>query len=251
MKYQGLKFISISFSIATIVFLFGFKNEKNNSQITDNQGIAVLQLFTSEGCSSCPPADDILRKYANQDNIFALSYHVTYWNRLGWADLFSQKQFDNLQYSYGENFRLSSVYTPQIVVNGNSEAVGSSENKIANIVNTALAKAAKNTILLEKSIKNNEITFKFNIKGDISKNAILNFELIESNLSTKVKRGENEGKTLLHDNVVRSEKTLKATEKGEITFEIDPTWKKENCAIIVFIQDSNLGQINGASKLVF
>ena len=192
-----------------------------------------------------------MRKYANQDNIFALSYHVTYWNRLGWADPFSQKQFDNLQYSYGENFRLSSVYTPQIVVNGTSEAVGSGQNKIANIINTALAKVAKNSILLEKSIKNNNITFKFNIKGDINKNAILNFELIESNLSTKVKRGENEGRTLLHDNVVRSEKTQKATEKGEITFEIDPTWKKENCAIIVFIQDSNLGQITGASKLVF
>ena len=251
MKNQRSKFYIFSIFVVTIIFLFGFKKEKNEFQHSDNQSVVVLQLFTSEGCSSCPAADELLREYANRDNIFALSYHVTYWNRLGWADPFSQRQFDNLQYSYGENFRLSSVYTPQIIVNGNSEAVGSSENKIANLINTSLSKPAKNSILLDKSIKNNEITIKYSIKEIISKNAILNFELVEKNLSTKVKRGENEGRTLQHYNVVRSEKTQKANEKGEITFELDSTWKKENCAVIVFLQDSKLGQITGASKVDF
>ena len=82
------------------------------------KGVAVLELFTSEGCSSCPTADDVLRDLAKDSNVVALSFHVTYWNRLGWKDSFSQKIFDERQYAYGEKFRANGVYTPQAVING-------------------------------------------------------------------------------------------------------------------------------------
>ena len=192
-----------------------------------------------------------MRDYANKDNIFALSYHVTYWNRLGWADPFSQKKFDDKQSAYSEKFHLSGVYTPQVIVNGAKETVGSKESQVSNLVKNALSTSVKTSILLEKNIKNNEISINFTLSGKIPKGAILTFALVERNLSTAVKRGENGGRTLHHDNVVRLEKSQEAAEKGNISFEIAPTWKKENCAVIAFVQEANLGQVTGATKIGF
>lgn len=87
-----------------------------------------IQLFTSQGCSSCPPADRLLKeisdKYADK-NVHVLSYHVDYWNRLGWKDTFSQKVFSDKQYAYAKTFKLNTVYTSQAIVNGAREFVGS------------------------------------------------------------------------------------------------------------------------------
>ena len=251
MKFQASKIAFLTIALGAVFTFFAFQKEKNTTQNTDNRGVAILQLFTSESCSSCPPADDILRDYANKDNVFALSYHVTYWNRLGWTDPFSQKKFDDKQYAYGEKFRLSSVYTPQVVVNGGKETVGSKENQVANLVKTALSTPVKTTISLEKSLKNNDISINYTLSGKIPQDAILTFALVERNLATAVKRGENEGRTLHHDNVVRLEQSQKATEKGSVSFEIAPTWKKENCAVIAFVQEANLGQVTGAAKIGF
>ena len=140
MKHFKKHLVPIAVAMMAITALFAFnrstktvekttniirvENDKNAAKSTA-KGVAVLELFTSEGCSSCPPADDVLRDLAKDSNVIALSFHVTYWNRLGWKDSFSQKIFDERQYAYGEKFQANGVYTPQAVINGTTEMVGS------------------------------------------------------------------------------------------------------------------------------
>jgi hypothetical protein len=107
------------------------------------QGAVLIELFTSEGCSSCPPADRLLEKLAaeNNDKVYVLSFHVDYWNYIGWKDPFSQARFSQRQRNYARQFSLESIYTPQMVVNGVAEFVGSDEQKLR-------AAIAKNSTLL-------------------------------------------------------------------------------------------------------
>jgi hypothetical protein len=228
-------------------------NESSNiqSKIINNQsGVAVLELYTSEGCSSCPPADDVLRGVVSQDNVFALAFHVTYWNRLGWKDSFSQKIFDERQYNYGAQFKKEGVYTPQLVVNGTEEFVGSRKTQAENAIKKALAMPAKAQIKLSKTLKDNDISVKYKLTGDY-KDATLNFAVVESNFATKVLRGENEGQTLKHDNVVRDFETIEVTNTEGVQgiFPLK-NWRIQNCALIVFLQDKKTRQAIGAAKIL-
>ena len=115
------------------------KNKNIKAQKTKNleNRVVVLELFTSQGCSSCPPADRLLGKYANDENVIALSFHVDYWNRLGWKDPFSSAAYSRRQKDYAGLFKLNGVYTPQLVANGEKEMVGSNATKISNTIRTA------------------------------------------------------------------------------------------------------------------
>ncbi len=227
------------------------QSSNNSASISQNPptGVAVLELYTSEGCSSCPPADDILRGVVHQQNVFAMAFHVTYWNRLGWKDSFSQKAFDERQYAYGSRFQKDGVYTPQLIINGAEEFVGSRKSQTDNAIKKALATPARAQIDLSKTLKDNKIAIAYTLSGDVV-NAVLNFVVVESKFATKIIRGENEGRTLKHDNVVRDFQTLevKNTEGGyEVPFM--KNWQLPNCTLIAFLQDKKTGQVLGASKI--
>lgn len=224
-------------------------NNSKQMNLNPTKGIAVLELYTSEGCSSCPPADDILRGVVNQENVFAMAFHVTYWNRLGWKDTFSQKAFDERQYANSSRFQKEGVYTPQLVVNGTEEFVGSRKSQTDNAIKKALATPARAQIDLSKTLTDNKIAIHYTLSGDIV-NAVLNFAVVESNFATKVIRGENEGRILKHDNVVRDFQTLEV--KSSVGMQdILPlkNWQVPNCTLIVFLQDKKTGQVLGASKI--
>src|ERR1044072_5005664 len=125
--------------LTTIAFSCNNLSAKNATASTKN-GFTVVELFTSEGCSSCPPADaavaKLLKKY--DSNVYVLGYHVDYWNSLGWKDIFSNAAYTQRQKAYGRVLKLSSVYTPQIIVNGAEQFVGSDETKLNTAVNKSL-----------------------------------------------------------------------------------------------------------------
>ena len=259
MKQFPFKLVLIFIACGGFLSFFVGKKTTNppyQSPNNSSNGIAVLELYTSEGCSSCPPADDILRGIASQENVFAMSFHVTYWNRLGWKDSFSQKMFDERQYNYGARFQKEGVYTPQLVVNGTEEFVGSRRSQTENAIKKALATPALAKIELSKTLKDNDITIKYKLSGDFI-HATLNFAVVESNFATKVMRGENEGRTLKHDNVVRDFETseIKNTDLSSGTHEgvyevfSLKNWLIKNCSLIVFLQDKKTGQVVGASKI--
>ena len=216
----------------------------------------VVELFTSEGCSSCPPADDILRGLAEQDNVMALSFHVTYWNRLGWKDPFSQPEFDARQYQYGSYFKLNGVYTPQVVINGAAEMVGSRRAQIESEISKENAHDTDFEIDLTTDLKDKKLTTRFKINKK-TENKVLNIALVERNIETKVLRGENEGRTLKHDNVVRLFKTIKlasdtepalSSDRGGIDFMLQADFKTKDCSIIAYLQDEKNMKIVAAAK---
>ncbi|AFL82273.1 uncharacterized secreted protein [Aequorivita sublithincola DSM 14238] len=206
--------------------LFGmcfFNNESDkslgtvekNTKISGNKPFAIVQLFTSQGCSSCPSADVLLEKVEKEyegKNVFVLSYHVDYWNRLGWKDVFSKKDFSDMQYSYSGKFGGSNVYTPQAVVNGDVHFVGSSEAKMNGYLSKFLKLNAENTILLSNVKQNgDQITFNYKIEGTIS-GKDLKVALAIEKKETNVKRGENSGRKLSSVNIVVEQLEIPLTE---------------------------------------
>lgn len=176
-----------------------------------NQAVNVLELFTSEGCSSCPPADALLPKLQTKygPKLLTLSFHVDYWNRLGWTDPFSSSQFSARQSAYARALNATS-YTPQAVINGSSHEVGGNGPAIEK----ALAKAVNvtETPLKVSATRANATssTITVNYETASSEGTILNLALIQKEATISVKRGENGGRQLHHSNVVRSFTSVKA-----------------------------------------
>ena len=126
------------------------KNEQVNITGTYSP-VTVLELFTSEGCSSCPPADELLPELAKLDsNIIPLSFHVDYWNRLGWTDPFSSSENSDRQRIYADFWKLESVYTPELVINGEYEVVGSNRSAAENAINKILQEKSKVKINIDE-----------------------------------------------------------------------------------------------------
>lgn len=217
---------------------------------TENPPFVLFQLFTSQGCSSCPPADYLLEqiKEKSNKNTIVMSYHVDYWNRLGWKDPFSKKKYTQLQYEYARQFKSRNTYTPQIVVNGKEHFVGSNKNKLKKALKTYLATPSENTIAITKTQKEgNAILFKYTITGNINSKSI-HIALVLENKITKVKKGENHNKTISNSNIVIQQVSLPidAVKNGNDRIYVPEKFKNEkNLRLIAFIQNEDL-QITGA-----
>jgi hypothetical protein len=215
----------------------------------------LVELFTSEGCSSCPPADKNLAFLNSQQpvakaEIVTLAFHVDYWDRLGWKDRFSSPLYSRRQENYSHAFELGSNYTPQMVVDGTTEFVGSNSGKASDAITKAID-SPKATI--EISTGAHQWTVKItNVPSH--RDAAVYAAIAEDGISTRVERGENSGKTLEHVSVVRELMTLGtlAADKAdfESTFEVqvDPGWKKENLNVVVFVQENEARKVIGVGR---
>src|SRR5436305_253879 len=137
-------FLSLFVLLILSLGIFGFikmnRNQNNSSESINENGIAVVELFTSEGCSSCPPADELLSDLKTSmrgKNIFLLAFHVDYWNYLGWNDRFSDAAFSKRQSHYADVLH-AEVYTPQMIVNGQKVFVGSKRSEAEDAIADAL-----------------------------------------------------------------------------------------------------------------
>ncbi len=225
-------------------------NKKKKTNIASNKNIVVMELFTSQGCSSCPPADKLLGTYSNREDVIALSFHVDYWNRLGWQDPFSKNLFSERQKSYASLFGSGGVYTPQIIINGEKEMVGSDEDKISDAIKY-FQKAPSSTQIIIDEIKteNNKLFITCSCKGkDI--NSVLNIALVQNKITTLIKAGENEGVTLTNYNVVRNFKTIHSfsAEKFMAAIDLISGIEKKEFSLILFLQDVRSGKIYTAVK---
>ncbi|MGI9036195.1 MAG: DUF1223 domain-containing protein [Pyrinomonadaceae bacterium] len=216
----------------------------------------LVELFTSEGCSSCPPADRVLSQFdKTQPNpnaeIITLSLHVDYWNNLGWSDPFSSPLFSQRQEIYGQKFKIGSIYTPQMVVDGTRQFVGSDTAEASKAISES-AKLPKAKVNL--SVSGDEL------KVGVSEipahaDASIFLAIAEDNLSTKVGGGENGGSTLQHTSVVRQlipvGRVLSTDNdfETETALQIQPEWKRENLKFVVFVQENQSRRILGANFL--
>ncbi|WP_299534816.1 thioredoxin family protein [Ulvibacterium sp.] len=226
-------------------------SDKTNSAIATFEPIVVLELFTSQGCSSCPPADALLNKVKNEftNEVFALSYHVDYWNYIGWEDPFSKPDYAKKQKEYNIQFRNRSNYTPQMVINGKEHFVGSNASLLYSKIDQYKERKVENGVKLSKIDRDGQnVSFEYDIEGDLG-NKELRLLLVLDQRRTEVPRGENRNRTLTNSNIVVAEKKIALTDsKGRLALSIpkivEPNEKKY---VIALVQDSSYG-ITGAAK---
>lgn len=226
-----------------------FSQPQDKSAPVINGGFAVLELFTSEGCSSCPSADALIPvlKDKYKDALFTLSFHVDYWNRLGWKDEFSSSKYSARQNEYASAFGANSVYTPQAVINGTKETTGSDKAGLQKMIEGELKYTRSKTIQLS-AVRKNEDKLIVTYQTDMSNDEVLHIALVQLHAETQVKSGENSGRKLKHDNVVRVFETTKKN-KGEITLEIPAGLQFSDCNVIGYTQQKSNMKITGASVI--
>lgn len=213
--------------------------------------VIVLELFTSQGCSSCPRADALLTKVKDKvdTKVVALSYHVDYWNYIGWIDPFSNKYNTNKQRAYGQKFLSRQMYTPQLVINGKEHIVGSNEKLLSKKLETYGKKTVTNKITLSKVEKNEgTVSFNYTIEG-ATENKDIRFALVIDARTTEIKRGENRNLKINNENIVINE-TLKNIEtlSGTMRLKIpDLVSINDDLRVIAIIQTKNLS-ITGATQ---
>ncbi|GAB6052716.1 DUF1223 domain-containing protein [Magnetospira thiophila] len=161
----------------------------------------VVELFTSQGCSSCPPADAFIGELADEKAVLPLSFHVDYWDYIGWKDPFADPDHGRRQKAYAQQFNQRSVYTPQVVVQGLYEAVGSNRRSVRQLIQRASEETSPIAILMQPQDDGLHIRLPETHPG---LQADLLLVLFDRQHVTQVRRGENRGETLTNRNVVRA-----------------------------------------------
>ena len=217
----------------------------------------VVELFTSEGCSSCPPADRVLSRLPaafSDIEVIPLSEHVDYWNQLGWQDRFSAPLYSMRQQDYGRIFRLENVYTPEMVVNGQAEFNGSDENRAQQEIRKAAQSLRAD---LEMAMQSKDIVhLKVEHLPPGTRNADIFLVITETSVETAVRGGENSGRRLRHTGVVRSLSNVGRLEtkkasvfSAEARINLHTDWNVENVKLVLFVQDRSNRKIVGATTL--
>ena len=225
----------------------------------DSRTPILVELFTSEGCSSCPPADRYLQKLDQQPipgaAVIVLSEHVDYWNHDGWKDPYSSPQYSERQSAYVRRLGLDSAYTPQMVVDGTSEFVGSN----LTLAEEAFAKAVKipKIAIRLSSVSVEGGAMRAHLETAVppatERKADVYIALALNRAESQVTRGENAGHTLAHAAVVRSLQKIATLERSralskDIELKLDPATDPHNLRIIAFIQESSQGRVLGATE---
>jgi hypothetical protein len=196
----------------------------------------VVELFTSEGCSSCPPADALLAELAGRPDVLALSFHVDYWDRLGWKDPFSSREATERQNRYATLLALHTVYTPQIVVDGRWQAVGSDRADVEKALDRARSNRRVVPVTLTLTLDHGQAKIALDPGSDAAA-AILLIGFDRRHV-TAVKRGENSGRTLAHVDVVRGIEEIARSGAGEIAVPIP--WPCDRVAAVVQAADGRV-----------
>lgn len=240
----------LAIALAAVAFI-----PKSRTAAASGKGFAVVELFTSEGCSSCPPADELVAKIQKESAsqpVYILAFHVDYWNRLGWKDGFSDARYSARQHQYASWLHLQSVYTPQAVVNGHTEFVGSEEGNLRNAIKTGLQKTSASTISLSNlKVDGSKIIVQYHTEntGD---HAELQLALVEKHAITNVKSGENGGHTLSHVQIVRELQSIPlGKNNGAVNIAAPQGFTQQGYELIAFVQNTGDGQIIAATKAQF
>jgi hypothetical protein len=237
---------------------------RNGSSISEpkNPTPVLVELFTSEGCSSCPPADRFLEKLDRQPvagaEMIVLSEHVDYWNHIGWKDPYSSRLYSERQTAYGKRFSLDSVYTPQMVVDGTSEFVGSD----ASLANQAFAKAlgAPKIPVHLSLISVGARSLQAHLDTGVlepsfgAREAEIYIAIVLDHVESQVSSGENAGRKLSHVAVVREFTKVGAIKQAQgfsqdVPLNLEPGSASANLRLVAFVQEPRQGRVLGAAVL--
>ena len=266
MKHLLVVLAFISFSLAAATAAIRPRAQASSATTDMVRTPVVVELFTSEGCSSCPPADALLARLsegqvAGNIHLIALEEHVDYWNDLGWTDPFSSQDWTSRQYVYARTLGNGNAYTPQMVVDGTVEFVGSHTQKARETILKAASKA-KVPVMLVQSNANEPSKENFSVKvgklegttrGDAAE---VWLAITETGLHSAVTRGENAGEDLHHAAVVRSMRKIgeakadgETSLAGDASVPLQKEWKRENLRAVLLVQEKKSRRILGAAEV--
>ena len=259
MKNSGRSMMCLAFAAAMCVTLAA------RSQTAANRSPVLVELFTSEGCSSCPPADALLDKLANLQpiagaEVIALGEHVDYWDGQGWHDRFSAPLFTERQNGYGSRFHLDSVYTPQMVVDGAAQFVGNDAAQARKAIAAAAQRSKFPLAIGDLSFAAGQLLAQVSLDSEASPSsagkrlpeADVYAALADRIEVTEVRGGENGGRRLTHVDAVRALRrvgTLRSLAAGPLTVKLplpagDPP---NNLRLVVFAQEPGQGRVLAAA----
>lgn len=215
------------------------------AQSSSPRGPAVVELYTSQGCSSCPPADALLGELSQMPSVLALSFHVDYWDSLGWRDHFALPMARERQRRYVERLGLSSAFTPQVVVDGRSSFVGSDKRRIL----AAMAES-RNTIPINVEVARGELTVTVPERQDHERYDVSLIAYLPQ-AATNIGRGENSGRTLREFNIVRQFRSLGVWNGEERVFRAPvDSFPADATRVAVLLQRAEQGPIVGSAMAV-
>jgi hypothetical protein len=216
---------------------------------TQQEEPVLVELFTSQGCSSCPPADKLLRSINERTDVevIALSFHVDYWDYIGWRDPYSSKQATRRQQAYAAQIAQGRAYTPQLVVDGQAHVLGSNARDAVSAIEGAHKRPSSGVRLATSVLRKDKksVRLDLGVQGKVSGKRLY-LALYESGLVTKVRRGENAGRKIRNDYVVRH---LVEVKTGESTITLDPSWDAEQLGVVAFAQDKKTLRIDAVHRL--
>jgi hypothetical protein len=218
-----------------------------------NRVPVLLELFTSEGCSSCPPADQLVEKLdRNQPvagaELIVLSEHVDYWNRLGWTDPYSSSEFSRRQQAYATQFRTDDIYTPQLVIDGGKQVVGGNWPMAARAIQESL-RERKIPVTLRAARSGNGAVVHIEAPPLESGRGLVYLALAANHAKSRVTRGENGGRELTHVAVVLSlTQVARISAKEGISKDVPVTFDKTDVRLVVFVQDVRTQRVLGAAQ---
>ena len=214
---------------------------------------AVVELFTSQGCSSCPPADELLVEYSRQPDIVAISLPVNYWDYLGWKDTLAHVAFTERQKAYAHSRKDRQVFTPQMIVNGKKSCIGSDRAQIENAIQYTSKGRKTLPVNIALSEQNGSVTITVEETPDTAQREAEVWVLpVLKSQTVPIERGENRGKTITYANVVRGLNRVGEWRGGSARFEVPlETARKGGDAYVVLLQSTDAarpGVILGAAK---
>lgn len=218
-------------------------SSNNKDGVAEFKPIVVLELFTSQGCSSCPPADKLLSELKSKkiDGVYTLSYHVDYWDHLGWRDPFSKAIYAQRQRKYGKKFQQRSIYTPQVVVNGSEHFVGSNVSELERVLGKYSKNKVENEIAIENlAVEGRVVQFECRVLGSVQDKRVRALLLLDER-ATKVGRGENRSKLLTSSNIVIDQTNLTILNGKTVGQMVIPDYvnSSEKLMLVLLVEDTS------------
>ena len=259
LSITGLVAISVLTTMLSFRFIHAASIPAGPSRDDTPRSPVLVELFTSEGCSSCPPADALLERLDRSQQVsgadlIVLSEHVDYWNDIGWKDPYSSHEYSERQSAYAAQFGLESIYTPQMIVDGHFEFVGSDERRAKEAIQNA-TKVMKTPVSISSRLSDEKITV-FHIEtgplpsSSTAESAGIFLAIADDSDESHVSRGENAGRTLKHVAVLRRLIRIGAVDKSagfSREMKLDLNGKNQrNLRVAVIVQEADAGRVWGA-----